>query len=568
MQKTRIEQIEEVGINPGATEADGSLTWNNSTKKYEHISKSNSNHTHLVISPDWDAIEGEPGFIENKPTVVSEQVQSDWNATEGPAFIKNQPTIPDSPVNADWNSTAGLSQILNRPSIPAVQVKSNWLATEETGGLAHILNKPTIPDAQVQSDWNATEGVSLIKNKPTIPNYDYWQFKNIVQTINRGGLYNFFVIEDERFIMADGWHVPTNADWTILRDYLGGLSVAGGKMKEVGTAHWATPNTDATNSSGFNAFSSGLREPTTGEFTAEGETTVFWTSSEGSSALVAWERSINNDSAILFEGTGVSSKACGYSIRGIKDVTYLSDGETGKYVGNDGRIYSTICIGTQEWISENLVETKFRNGDLITVVEGDTEWSLLDSEGMCYLSNDITSAFDLLEQVGTIHSKDILSLIGKNISMEATENGLEFTVPLKIEVEKKVKFTEEGGIAILLTNKTGAASIKGTVVKMHTDIDNAVIIAPTNDRTVSGIIYESGVQDGDEVWICTSGKTKVLINDGEACVRGQWAILGTNGRVTSVPNPAIYFWYSGLIGIFTESKEIGTNVLATVIFRR
>ena len=50
-----------------------------------------------------------------------------------------------------------------------------------------------------------------------------------------------------------GWHLPGTGEWTQLTDYLGGLSTAGGKLKETGTAHWASPNTGATNEYGFTA---------------------------------------------------------------------------------------------------------------------------------------------------------------------------------------------------------------------------------------------------------------------------------------------------------------------------
>jgi uncharacterized protein (TIGR02145 family) len=56
-----------------------------------------------------------------------------------------------------------------------------------------------------------------------------------------------------------GWHLPSDAEWTELTDYLGGKSVAGGKLKETGTTHWASPNTGATNETGFTALPGGYR---------------------------------------------------------------------------------------------------------------------------------------------------------------------------------------------------------------------------------------------------------------------------------------------------------------------
>jgi uncharacterized protein (TIGR02145 family) len=60
-------------------------------------------------------------------------------------------------------------------------------------------------------------------------------------------------------ICPDGWHIPTDKEWRTLKDYLGGWLVAGGKLKEAGTAHWAAPNTGATNESGFTGLPGGWR---------------------------------------------------------------------------------------------------------------------------------------------------------------------------------------------------------------------------------------------------------------------------------------------------------------------
>lgn len=71
-----------------------------------------------------------------------------------------------------------------------------------------------------------------------------------------GRLYNY---QTALTVCPTRWHLPSDQEWNILTDYLGGRSVAGGKLKEAGSSHWASPNTDATNSSGFSALSGGYR---------------------------------------------------------------------------------------------------------------------------------------------------------------------------------------------------------------------------------------------------------------------------------------------------------------------
>jgi uncharacterized protein (TIGR02145 family) len=66
-----------------------------------------------------------------------------------------------------------------------------------------------------------------------------------------GALYNWYATTDK--LCPVGWHVSTDEDWEILIDYCGGWEIAGGKLKEAGTAHWESPNIGATNEFGFTA---------------------------------------------------------------------------------------------------------------------------------------------------------------------------------------------------------------------------------------------------------------------------------------------------------------------------
>ena len=75
--------------------------------------------------------------------------------------------------------------------------------------------------------------------------------------------YNWTAVIDKRKIAPAGWHVPTIAEWKTLTNFLGGESIAGGKLKEAGTAHWPEPNTGATNESGFTALPNQIAVPST-----------------------------------------------------------------------------------------------------------------------------------------------------------------------------------------------------------------------------------------------------------------------------------------------------------------
>lgn len=201
-----------------------------------------------------------------------------------------------------------------------------------------------------------------------------------------GLLYNWYAATDAREITSAGWHVPTEAEWNTLQTYLGGEAVAGGVMKETGTTYWNSPNTGATNEVGFNGKGSGVRS-SNGLFELLLNSTYFWTTTPSYDPLTMgtcyWL--FYNDDSLSFQNIAIKTAN---AIRLIKDSTTLEDGETGTYTGNDGRVYDTICIGTQEWLADNLAETKFRNGDDIPNVTDNDEWAALVTGAMCAYDND------------------------------------------------------------------------------------------------------------------------------------------------------------------------------------
>jgi uncharacterized protein (TIGR02145 family) len=132
-----------------------------------------------------------------------------------------------------------------------------------------------------------------------------------------GKLYNWFTVNDPRNIAPAGWHVPSQTDWMVLIAFLGDNVVAGGKMKEQGTAHWNSPNAGATNSSGFTALPGAFRSYN-GDFSALGNQGNWWSVTENLfNTPIAWFCPLNFDNG----GVNLNSfnKPAGFSVRCIKD---------------------------------------------------------------------------------------------------------------------------------------------------------------------------------------------------------------------------------------------------------
>lgn len=116
-------------------------------------------------------------------------------------------------------------------------------------------------------------------------------------------------------VCPSGWHLPSDAEWTELVDYLGGKPVAGGKLKETGTTHWAAPNTGATNETGFTALPGGDYS-FSGEFTDIGEFGYWWSTTEYTEGHSWYHGMRYNDSNIF---SNYFFKKNGFSVRCIRD---------------------------------------------------------------------------------------------------------------------------------------------------------------------------------------------------------------------------------------------------------
>jgi uncharacterized protein (TIGR02145 family) len=130
-----------------------------------------------------------------------------------------------------------------------------------------------------------------------------------------GYLYNWYAVADPKGLCPSGWHVPSDLEWTTMTNYLGGGSVAGGKMKAIDTTKWLIPNLGATNESGFTAIPSGFRWVFGGFYDLNGGT-IFWSATEDSKTA-GWYYYLREYTTSL--DNFVTGKDTGGSIRCLKN---------------------------------------------------------------------------------------------------------------------------------------------------------------------------------------------------------------------------------------------------------
>jgi len=184
-----------------------------------------------------------------------------------------------------------------------------WMA--ENLKVSKYSDGTTIPNITDKTQWeHNTTGAWCYYNNDAANNAKY------------GKLYNWYAVSPtkngNKNVCPSGWHVPTDAEWTVLTDYLGGETVAGGKMKEVGTTNWISPNTDATNTSLFTGLPGGMRSSGTAEdYNGIGYVGIWWSSS-------AIENTVQINFRFLTRADGninssVSWWQDGLSVRCLKD---------------------------------------------------------------------------------------------------------------------------------------------------------------------------------------------------------------------------------------------------------
>jgi uncharacterized protein (TIGR02145 family) len=220
-----------------------------------------------------------------------------------PSFTCGTSTVPDIDGNT-YNTVLIGTQCWT---------KENLKVTKYNDGTAIPLNN-TYTSGTVSTVWQGlTTGAYTIYGNESSTG---------ANATNYGFLYNWYAAKGVstsgsttyKNICPTGWHVPTDTEWTTLTDYLGGVSVAGGKMKSTSLL-WNSPNTGADNTSGFTALPGGSRS-SGGNFFDVRDYAVLWSANEFGSGN-AWYRLL--DFTIGNVLTSYYNKSFGASVRCLRD---------------------------------------------------------------------------------------------------------------------------------------------------------------------------------------------------------------------------------------------------------
>ena len=180
------------------------------------------------------------------------------------------------------------------------------LKAQTTGTFSDARDNKTYKTVTIGLQTWMAENLNFITKKS-------WCYKNNANDCNvYGRLYNW---KAARKACPNGWHLPNKNEWQSLIVYLGGEDKAGGKMKESGSVHWKSPNTGATDESGFNALPAGYWFYNDASFRNEGSSSVWWSASKSVGA--AWYCYMVSDKTIA--DIKHDSKHDRYSVRCLKD---------------------------------------------------------------------------------------------------------------------------------------------------------------------------------------------------------------------------------------------------------
>jgi uncharacterized protein (TIGR02145 family) len=164
-------------------------------------------------------------------------------------------------------------------------------------------NGDSIPQAKSRAEW-------VKANDERKPAWCYYE-NDRANGVKYGKLYNWFAVNDQRGLAPKGWHIPSDAEWNQLIEFLGGSEVAGNKLKSIAAGTW---HEGATNESSFSGLPGGYRSKG-GSFSNIGDNVNWWSSTEVH-ANSAWNRLVGYSNRVYRLD---SSKKNGFSVRCLRD---------------------------------------------------------------------------------------------------------------------------------------------------------------------------------------------------------------------------------------------------------
>jgi uncharacterized protein (TIGR02145 family) len=209
-----------------------------------------------------------------------------------------------NPASSDNNSGSGTVKDADGNVYHTVKIGTQtW--TVENLKTTHYNDGTAIPNVTNTSSW-----ANL-----TTEAYCWYDNNSVTNKKTYGALYNWYAVNTGR-LAPKGWHMPTDAEWDTLAEYLGGASVAGGALKDTGTVYWESPNTGATNSSGFSALPGGYRLYY-GRFLDVGYSSYWWSATAIDASYAYGRYLLLCNFSTLFRY--YDYKSCGFSVRLVKD---------------------------------------------------------------------------------------------------------------------------------------------------------------------------------------------------------------------------------------------------------
>ena len=266
------------------------------------VGENAGNSIRCIIEKDCAGVEGGTSVLSGCDNVCNSTAVEDCAGVCGGTMV-------DANSDGICDDYQGTVSDVDGNTYKTIKIGEQWWMAEDLK-VTNYRDGNEIPNITNNDDWGSltTGAYGDYDNNPT-------------NSETYGRLYNWYTVDDDRGVCPVGWHVPSDAEYTVLTDYLGGLggeeiAIAGEKMKEAGFEHWNSPNYGATNESGFTALPGGCRTPWDGYYVEMGSDGYCWSSSENNS-LTAWHVELSYGYSPTFLNT--AAKRYGFSIRCLKD---------------------------------------------------------------------------------------------------------------------------------------------------------------------------------------------------------------------------------------------------------